>query len=306
MKQEGNMEVRLPHSWSILLVFIALLTPCRAQTSPPKPMSVYVLDVSTNIKGDFSAVAPELAQVLQTAFSQRHDVFNILERSHLDQLVRANQLESDLGSILQGKTASAHFVQLIRADGFIRSELEEGPDGVVLTVALVNLNSEILWQGQAIESRAMWLIHNVQIRNATKLADEITELFQLSAANQRALPHSQASSSTQLTVAHCNSATFTGTLTTGTPPTIARFTYATEEETVANGGGLATAGRYFDKDGTFRIMQFVSGLSESTTYYYRLEVENEFGRRELNIESFTTPACKSDSPLYSRPHPSGP
>src|ERR1035441_2763498 len=107
----GNMKVRLLYSLSMLFVFIALLTPCHGQTSPPKPMSVYVLDVTTNLKGDFSTIAPELTQVLQTALSQRHDVFNILERSHLDQLVRAYQLESDLDSILQGKTPSTHFVQ---------------------------------------------------------------------------------------------------------------------------------------------------------------------------------------------------
>jgi hypothetical protein len=297
MKQEANMEVRLRHSWSMLFVLVALLTPCRGQTPPPKPMSIYVLDVSTNIKGDFSAVAPELTQVLQTAFSQKHDAFKILERSHLDQLVRANQLESDLDSILQGKTVSAHFVQLIHADGFISSELVDGPDGVVLTVTLESQNSEILSQGQAIESRAMWLLHKVQVRDATKLADEITVQYQLSAGNQRAIPQSQGSLSTPVQVAHCNSATFTGTVDTGTPPTHARFAYATDKETVANGGGLTTAVRFFHEEGTFHILQFVPGLSESTTYYYRLEVTNNFGTIELNIVSFTTPACKGDFPL---------
>jgi hypothetical protein len=136
-------------------------------------MAVYVLDVDTNIKGEFSPVAPELTDALQTAFSEKRDVLKILERSHLDQLVRANQLETDLNSILHGGAVSAQFVRLIHADGFLRSELVDGPDGVVLTVTLVDLNSEILWQGQAIESRASWLLHDIQRKDAARLADQI-------------------------------------------------------------------------------------------------------------------------------------
>ena len=190
------MNIRSMYSCLILWVLTASLMPCLGQPSLSKPISVYILDVDTNIKGDFSFVAPELTQVLQTAFSAKHDVFNILERSRLDQLVSANQLESDLNSLLHGKTVSSHFVQLIQADGFIRSALVDGPDGVVLTVTLVNLNSEILWQGQIRESRANWLVHDVQIRNAAKLADEAAARFRLSASNQEALPKSQGSLST--------------------------------------------------------------------------------------------------------------
>jgi hypothetical protein len=148
-----------------------------------KPMAVYVLDVDTNIKGEFSPVAPELTEALQTAFSEKHEVFNILERRHLDQLVRANQLEKDLDAISHGGTASAQFVRQIRADGFIRSELVDSPDGVVLTVTLVNLNSAVIWQAQLSESRAAWLLHDIQKRDAEKLAEEAAVRFKPSEGN---------------------------------------------------------------------------------------------------------------------------
>jgi uncharacterized repeat protein (TIGR01451 family) len=89
----------------------------------------------------------------------------------------------------------------------------------------------------------------------------------------------------------CNSATITGTVITGTPPTHARFTYGTSYSTVANGGGTPTAVQVFSTNGTFPIEQFISGLTENTTYYYRLEVTNNFGTSNLNINNFTTPSC---------------
>src|SRR3989344_290609 len=94
----------------------------------------------------------------------------------------------------------------------------------------------------------------------------------------------------------CNSATLTGTVETGTPPTHARFSYGTNYSTVANGGGTTTAVQYFYNEGTYPIQQFISGLSESTTYYFRLEVTNNYGTENLNINSFTTPACEVSNP----------
>jgi hypothetical protein len=158
-----------------------MLESCLAQSAPAMPsarsslatqMATYVLDVDTNIKGEFGLVAPQLTEALQTAFSEKRDVFKILERRHLDQLVKANQLEKDLQAISHGEPASPQFVRQVRADGFIRGELIDGPDGVVLTVTLVNLNSEVMWEGQAKESRAGWLLHDTQTKDAAKLAGE--------------------------------------------------------------------------------------------------------------------------------------
>src|SRR3990167_8191956 len=99
----------------------------------------------------------------------------------------------------------------------------------------------------------------------------------------------------------CSSATLTGNVITGTPPTHARFEYSTSYNGVANGGGTTTAVQYFYSDGTFPIQQFISGLSPSTTYYYRLVVTNNYETQGLNIESFTTPACNQPIPPTQNP-----
>ena len=99
----------------------------------------------------------------------------------------------------------------------------------------------------------------------------------------------------------CSSATLAGNVITGTPPTHARFEYSTSYNSVANGGGTTTAVQYFYSDGTFPIQQFISGLSPSTTYYYRLVVTNNYETQGLNIESFTTPACNQPIPPTQNP-----
>jgi hypothetical protein len=156
-------------AFSLLLV---LLAPCFSQSTSGTQIAVYVLAIDTNIKGEFSSVAPELTEALQTAFSDKSAAFKILERRHLDQLVKANQLEKDIQAISRGEPASPQFVRQVRADAFVRGELADSPDGVTLTVTLVNLNSEVMWQGQASESRAAWLLHETQKRDTAKLAEE--------------------------------------------------------------------------------------------------------------------------------------
>jgi hypothetical protein len=157
--------------WFWLPVATTLLACCFADAEPSK-VAIYVLDVDTNIKGEFGSVAPELTEALQLAFAERHNAFTILERRHLDQLVRANQLERDMQAISRGEHPSEQFVRQVHADGFLRAELVDGADGAVLTVTLVSLNSVVMWQGQARESRAGWLVHENQHRNAEKLAAE--------------------------------------------------------------------------------------------------------------------------------------
>jgi len=97
----------------------------------------------------------------------------------------------------------------------------------------------------------------------------------------------------------CNSVTITGTVFTGTPPARAQFKYDTSYNTVANGGGTPTPMQYFTTEGTFPIEQYISGLSESTTYYYRLIVTNDYGTEALNIRSLTMPACQQATPTVS-------
>lgn len=102
--------------------------------------------------------------------------------------------------------------------------------------------------------------------------------------------------STPASAMTCNSATLTGTVDTGTPPARARFEYSTNYNTVANDNGITTPVQVFDDEGTFHIQQFISGLSENTTYYYRLVVTNDWDTAELNIENFTTPPCNTTPP----------
>lgn len=139
---------------------------------PPqrKPISVYVLEVDTNIKGDFAAAAGSLTQALEAAFSKKSSTFLILERRRLNEIVKANQLEKELQTVLSGKSASVSFAQQVRADAFIRGELIEGPDGAVLRVWLTRLNSEILWQGRAKHTKAEWLLQRFQDEEADKMA----------------------------------------------------------------------------------------------------------------------------------------
>ncbi|MEO5635296.1 MAG: hypothetical protein ABIS26_01155, partial [Candidatus Paceibacterota bacterium] len=59
----------------------------------------------------------------------------------------------------------------------------------------------------------------------------------------------------------------------------------------------------FNNEGTYPISQFLSGLSESTTYYFRLEVTNDYGTQNLNINNFTTPQCSQTYPTPSYPYP---
>ncbi|MDD5720993.1 MAG: hypothetical protein PHT16_00895 [Candidatus Pacebacteria bacterium] len=89
----------------------------------------------------------------------------------------------------------------------------------------------------------------------------------------------------------CNSATFVGDVTTGTPPAYARFIYSPDFTTVQNGGGMVTETKYFYTEGTFPIEQFVANLSPSTTYYFELIVTNNYGTNTGGIKSITTPAC---------------
>ena len=89
----------------------------------------------------------------------------------------------------------------------------------------------------------------------------------------------------------CNSVTITGDVITGTPPSYARFLYSPNYTEVATGGGMTTTVHNFYTEGTFPLDQFVSGLTENTTYYYSLVVTNDYGSEQGNINSFTTPAC---------------
>src|SRR3989338_6706142 len=94
----------------------------------------------------------------------------------------------------------------------------------------------------------------------------------------------------------CNSATITGTVFAGTPPTTAWFEYSHNYTRVANGDGNRTQVRTFNSEGTFQMEQFVSGFNENTTIYYRIAVNNSFGTNYGSIRDFTPPFCNNPPP----------
>lgn len=118
-----------------------------------------------------------------------------------------------------------------------------------------------------------------------------------------AVPTPVSASTSSVSDFNCNSATFNGTVITGTPPARAHFEFGTNFNTVANGGGTRTSTQTFNTDGTFSIEQFISGLQENTTYFDRLVVTNDFGTDNSNIISFTTPNCNNqiNNPQFNNP-----
>ena len=94
---------------------------------------------------------------------------------------------------------------------------------------------------------------------------------------------------TPVSASTCDSATLNGSITSGTLPIRARFTYSTDYNTVFNGGGTPTTVQTVDSYKS--IQQVIYGLTASTTYYFRLELTNSVTTTLLSINNVTTLAC---------------
>lgn len=153
-----------------LSLLLASLCPAFGQPVPPKPLAVYILEIETDVKGDFSKAAGQLTSALETAFTNHH-AFKVLERRNLSLIVKQNQLEKDLQAVLEGSPLSQRLVRHVQgADGFIYGELKNGADGAVLTLFLTGLNSVRLWEGQASHTLAKWQLSETQKTEAEALA----------------------------------------------------------------------------------------------------------------------------------------
>jgi len=96
------------------------------------------------------------------------------------------------------------------------------------------------------------------------------------------------------TVASCSSATLNATLSdTGGAQTSVWFEYGTSFSVVDSGAGSRTTTQIFNAPQSFS--QVVSGLSQSTTYYYRAVFSNMYGTSNGGTLSFTTPSCAVQS-----------
>lgn len=95
------------------------------------------------------------------------------------------------------------------------------------------------------------------------------------------------------TVASCNSATVSGTLSdTGGATTSVWFEWGTSYTAVNNGSGTRTNSQTFNT-APQNFEQLLSGLSANTTYYYRAVFENTYGKSSGEIRSFMTPSCST-------------
>ena len=66
-----------------LLLFVSLAT--AGQSSLPKPLSVYIRDIDTNLKGDFGDAASGITTNLELAFTMRTAFFKTLDRRHISE-----------------------------------------------------------------------------------------------------------------------------------------------------------------------------------------------------------------------------
>lgn len=180
------MKLKIP---SLLVAALSgLLCPlCFPQQQTPRPLRVYILDVNTDLKGDFAQLGPELTAALQTAFSSEPEAFTLLDRTNLNELVRANQLGGDVAALIQGRAPSSKIAHVLSADGFIHGELRDGADGATLSVILVKLDSEVVWSDQITYTPAKWLTNDIQKSAASLLVqDAVRKLLPARAITNKA------------------------------------------------------------------------------------------------------------------------
>src|SRR5438270_4698724 len=108
-----TMNIKLILLLPFVLVGFSIKT-CLAQ-QPPRPIKVYLLGVDSDLKGEFAQVGPELTVALQTAFSSQPGAFMLLDRTNLDALVKANQLEGDLNAVVRGDATATRLDQMAYA-----------------------------------------------------------------------------------------------------------------------------------------------------------------------------------------------
>lgn len=157
---------------SIVVLAVPVLSVVSAQ-SPTHRMAVYVLDFQTNLKGEYAIVAHDTSVAVDTAFTKRSEAFHVLERANLNVLVQQNKMEKDLQALVSGQRPSQRFLDQVEgANGFVRGEFLTRPDGVTLTVSLIRLDSEKVWQGQRRHSLYEWMNGDLQQKEAEALAAE--------------------------------------------------------------------------------------------------------------------------------------
>jgi hypothetical protein len=157
--------------------------------TPQKPIVAYVLDVESDLKGQYSRVASELTKQVTAAFVDLTPSFKILDRRNLARVAAQNQLEADLRDISRFGTVSPRVTRLVpEADSFIHGELVDGLDGVVLTITITAMDSTILWEGEAKHSAYDWGNLETRQREARRLAEAAESKLRPTGSKARSSP----------------------------------------------------------------------------------------------------------------------
>ena len=151
-----------------------LLAACGAafgQAAVHTPLAICVLDFDTNLKENRS-VASDLSTAMETALAKRRNVFHMVERKSVNEIVQRNKAEEQLKLLVRGEKAPQLMQQLKGIDALVRGVISERVGFVTLTVSLTGLDTEKLWQGQRRHTMYEWLNPDTQEKEAEALAAE--------------------------------------------------------------------------------------------------------------------------------------
>ena len=136
------------------------------------PLAICVLDFDTNLKENRS-IATDLSTAMETALGKRRNVFRIVERKSVNDIVKQNKAEDQLKQLVRGEKPPAQLMQKLKGiDALVRGEFSERLGIVTLTVSLTGTDTEKLWQGQRRHQIYDWLNPETQEKEAEALAAE--------------------------------------------------------------------------------------------------------------------------------------
>jgi tetratricopeptide (TPR) repeat protein len=142
------------------------------QAAGHTPLAICVLDFDTNLKENRS-VAGDLSTAMETALGKRRNVFRMVERKSVNEIVKQNKAEEQLKAFVRGDKPPAQLMQQLKGiDAFVRGVFSERLGIVTLTVSLTGLDTEKLWQGQRRHNMYDWLNPDTQEKEAESLAAE--------------------------------------------------------------------------------------------------------------------------------------
>ena len=83
------------------------------QTAGHTPLAICVLDFDTNLKENRS-VASDLSTAMETALGKRRNVFRMVERKSVNEIVQRNKAEEQLKAFVRGEKPPARSSSRVR------------------------------------------------------------------------------------------------------------------------------------------------------------------------------------------------